>query len=225
MTSKRTPEKPTASKKVAAKKAPPLKTSPPAKAKARKRPADKQTASMTLILDTTEQLMRREGYAAVTTRRVAREAGLKAPLIHYYFPTTDDLFLAVFRRAVGETQAQFNADFAGHPGIAELWKSYKNPDRTALLVEFMALANHRDAVREELALYTERYRSQRANMIEKILQTKKLKDAGGSVEGLMVIMVGIARTLIMEQGLGITTGHEEAEQLLESWLTQFDASN
>ena len=35
-----------------------------------------------------------EGYAAVSTRRVAAKAGLTPPLVHYYFPTTDDLLLA-----------------------------------------------------------------------------------------------------------------------------------
>jgi len=39
-----------------------------------------------------------EGYAAVTSRRVAAEAGLKPQLVHYYFRTMDDLFLALYRR-------------------------------------------------------------------------------------------------------------------------------
>ena len=36
--------------------------------------------------------MMREGYAAVTSRRVEAEAGLK---LHYHFATLDDLFIAV----------------------------------------------------------------------------------------------------------------------------------
>ena len=50
------------------------------------------------LLDAAEQLMLEEGYAAVTSRRVAAQAGLKPQLVHYYFRTMDDLFLAVFRR-------------------------------------------------------------------------------------------------------------------------------
>ncbi len=38
-----------------------------------------------VLLDTAEQLMIEEGYAAVTSRRVASEAGLKPQLVHYYF--------------------------------------------------------------------------------------------------------------------------------------------
>jgi AcrR family transcriptional regulator len=55
-----------------------------------------------LLLDTTERLILDEGYAAVTSRRVANEAGVTPPLVHYYFPTLDDLFLAVFRRRAEE---------------------------------------------------------------------------------------------------------------------------
>src|ERR1700686_4224317 len=51
-----------------------------------------------VLLDAAEQLMLEEGYAAVTSRRLADRAGLKPQLVHYYFRTMDDLFLAVFRR-------------------------------------------------------------------------------------------------------------------------------
>lgn len=44
-----------------------------------------------------------EGYASVTSRRVAKELDIKPSLVHYYFPTTDDLLLAVWLRSI-ETQ-------------------------------------------------------------------------------------------------------------------------
>ena len=51
-----------------------------------------------VLLDAAEQLLIEEGYAAVTSRRVADRAGLKPQLVHYYFRTMEDLFLAVFHR-------------------------------------------------------------------------------------------------------------------------------
>ncbi len=51
-----------------------------------------------VLLDAAEQLMLEEGYAAVTSRRVAERAALKPQLVHYYFRTMDELFLAAFRR-------------------------------------------------------------------------------------------------------------------------------
>ncbi|EUA30299.1 bacterial regulatory s, tetR family protein [Mycobacterium xenopi 4042] len=55
-----------------------------------------------MLLDAAEQLMLEEGYAAVTSRRVAQKAALKPQLVHYYFRTMDDLFLAAFRRRAEE---------------------------------------------------------------------------------------------------------------------------
>ncbi len=55
-----------------------------------------------LLLDAAEQLMLEEGYAAVTSRRLASKAGLKPQLVHYYFRTMEELFLEVFRRRAEE---------------------------------------------------------------------------------------------------------------------------
>ena len=49
------------------------------------------SATRTLLPDATERLMLEEGYAAVSTRRVAREVGLTPAPVRYYFNTTDDL--------------------------------------------------------------------------------------------------------------------------------------
>ena len=53
------------------------------------------------ILDATEEIMLKEGYAAVSSRTVATAVGIQAPLVHYYFSTLDDLFVAVLRRRAG----------------------------------------------------------------------------------------------------------------------------
>ena len=44
------------------------------------------------LIEATATIMRDEGYAAATSRRVAAEAGVKQALVYYYFPTMDDLF-------------------------------------------------------------------------------------------------------------------------------------
>ena len=42
------------------------------------------------LLSAAQQLMVEDGYAAVTTRRVAAKAGLKPQLVHYYFQSMED---------------------------------------------------------------------------------------------------------------------------------------
>lgn len=180
---------------------------------------DKRKAvSQKLILDATEQLMREEGYAAVSTRRVAKKAGLKAPLVHYHFATTDDLFIALFRReVVGELQ-KLDMAASSPECLRNIWLSYQNPERTAIAVEFMALANHRSAIKDEFARYTELARRQRAKVLEGLLQMDQLEPKTCSGEGLAVLLIGVARTLVQEKGLGISIGHDEANAFVEWWL-------
>ena len=45
------------------------------------------------LLDITERVMIEDGYASVSSRRVAKDAGVTPALVHYYFATIDDLFL------------------------------------------------------------------------------------------------------------------------------------
>ena len=105
--------------------------------------------SRAALLDATEQIMLEEGYAAVSSRRIAQRAGLKPQLVHYYFRTMDDLFLAAFRRRAEEgLERQAEALTSGQP-LRALWAFGNHPTGTALAMEFAALANHHKSIRSE----------------------------------------------------------------------------
>ncbi len=170
------------------------------------------------MLDTVERLMRDEGYAAVTSRRVARELDLKPSLVHYYFPTTDDLFLATYRRLVDDEVLRQDEAYQATQSAKALWDSYRNRSRNVLAMEFMALANHRPAIRNEIALYTDSNRKRRAELLSSILDIDRIATAGCGADGLSVLLIGAARTLVMEEALGISRGHDEAVAFIEFWL-------
>src|SRR3954464_7451962 len=91
------------------------------------------------ILDATEQIMLRDGYAAVTSRRVEAEAGIK---LHYHFGTLDDLFIALVRRH-GETSVARLTDALASPEPLRAWWRLASDRRgSGLLVELTAAANH-----------------------------------------------------------------------------------
>src|ERR1700758_2070123 len=74
-------------------------------AKAKRVRRDPEVAKA-LILDATERLMLDEGYEAATPRAVAKLAGLAPGLVHYYYPSTDDVLVAAYRRT---TQRNFES--------------------------------------------------------------------------------------------------------------------
>ena len=93
-----------------------------------------------VLLDAAERLMLEEGYAAVDSRRrVADRSALKPQLVHYYFRTMEDLYLAVFRRRADQgLEAQAQALQSPQP-LWALWRYSSDPRITAFTVEFMAL--------------------------------------------------------------------------------------
>lgn len=184
----------------------------------RQRVSAKQIANRTLILDTAEKLMLDEGYAAVSTRRVATEAGLKAPLVHYYFPTTDDLFIAVYRRAAEQELAKLDEALASRPSLQTLWGFSGHSNRISLGVEFMALANHRKVIQNEIAHSTERVRHRQAEALSQLLNIDAIKPDNCSAVGVAALMAGVARLLVMEGGVGVSLGHAEVSAFVEWWI-------
>jgi AcrR family transcriptional regulator len=112
-----------------------------------------------VLLDAAEQLMLEEGYAAVSARRVAAQAGLKHQLVHYYFRTMDDLLLDVFRRRAEVGLERQAKALASDQPLRALWEYSTDPAGTVLTMEFAGLANHRKAVRAEIARYAEKFRA------------------------------------------------------------------
>jgi len=175
-----------------------------------------------VLLDAAERLMLDEGYAAVSSRRVAAAAGLKPQLVHYYFRTMDDLFLAVFRRRAEEGMArQARALASDHP-LRAFWEYSADPRGTALTMEFVALANHRKAIRAEIARYAEQLRTQQIEALSSVLGRDGVAPGSLPPVVLSVLLTSLSRVLVMEQALGMSAGHAETVELVERYLRRLD---
>jgi AcrR family transcriptional regulator len=173
--------------------------------------------SKTIILDATERLMVEEGYAAVSTRRVAAKAGLKPPLVHYYYKTTDDLLLAVYARQSDRAMDSLQEALASEGPLTAIWRFNAERSRTALALEFMALANHRKVIRDEIAARAEAFRKVQAEALGALFRDLKAPPDIRLPQAVTLCIAGVARALVMEDGLGIRDGHADAEALV-AWL-------
>lgn len=176
------------------------------------------SATRERILEATQQLIREQGYAAASTRRVAARAGLKPSLVHYYFPTTDDLLVAVSKRGAEDSDRMIEEALQSDRPLHALWDFFSDASRTELVLEFMAMANHREAVRKHMAEHSEEMRQRQAEILTKLIGDKFPVPDGCPPAGLSVLLAGIGRVLIMEGGLGVTGGHEDARDFVERWL-------
>ncbi len=163
-------------------------------------------------------LIRDEGYASVSTRRVAARAGLKPSLVHYYFPTTDDLLVEVSRQGAAESDRMIEEALASDDPMRALWQFFVDTSRTAMALEFMAMANHREAVRRHMAEHSEAMRARQVEILGTLLGDRIARLEGFDAAGLSLVLAGIGRAIVMEHGLGVTAGHEEARHIVETWL-------
>lgn len=185
---------------------------------AARRVGAENSATRALILEAADKLIRDEGYASVSTRRVAARAGLKPSLVHYYFPTTDDLLLAMSRRGAEESDRMIEEALQSEDPIRALWNFLTDSSRIAMALEFMALANHREAVRVHMAEHCEAMRRREVEAFTHLLGDRLGGEIGCPPEALSLVLAGIGRALVMEGGLGVTEGHDQARAVVGRWL-------
>jgi AcrR family transcriptional regulator len=175
-----------------------------------------------LLLDAAAVLMVKEGYPAVTSRRVATEAGLNPALVHYYFHTMDDLFLALYRRRAEQGRALQAQALASEQPLWALWDLSRNPEGTALTMEFVALANHRKAIRAEIGTTVEQFRSQELKVLSEVFKRYAVPPEEIPTIVPTIVLASIARFLAAEASLGMLSGHAETIAFVERFIRQLE---
>ncbi len=175
------------------------------------------SATRAVLIEAAAQLIREEGYPAVTARRVASRAGLKPQLVHYYFRTMDELFVAVIRLG-GEMMLERVAKAVGSEQPLEaVWRLSKDIQSTTLSMEFLALANHRKAVRAEVKRYAEQLRIVQTGALARHFEAYGIEPRIAPIVA-MVLMNSVAMHLMLEEALGISLGHRETQEFIEHCL-------
>ena len=172
-----------------------------------------------LLLDCAERLMVEEGYASVTYRKVAAKAGVTSGLVQYYFPAIDDLFVAGIRRANERNLRQLTEALEARPDDPKrvLWEYSRDEAATSVMLEFMALGNHRKSIRSEIADATNRVRE-----VQLAALTSYWREHGNgedpSPAAMLFLMTGLPKMIQLEEGFGILAAHEEIVALVERYL-------
>ncbi|MDZ4234298.1 MAG: TetR/AcrR family transcriptional regulator [Dietzia sp.] len=171
------------------------------------------------LIEATAKIMGEEGYAAATSRRVATEAGVKQALVYYYVPTMDDLYVEVLRNGAESSLERMRTALTDEDPLRALWMINSDLRMTGLNTEFMALANHRKAIRAELRAYAERVRD-----IETAAVTVALRGHGVDLDDhppvvVSMLIAQIARSLCNESAVGVTLGHDEMRAYVDRMLT------
>lgn len=170
------------------------------------------------MLDGAEEVLREEGYGALTSRRIAECIGVKQRLIYYYFHTMDDLIVETFRRLAIRDLENLSDAMAKKLSLHEIWEFCIDSTDSRLTSEFIALANRIERLRAEVISYTEKSRQ----MITEAL-AEAAAQAGGDAKIAPVaaafLTTSAAIALHREAALGTTMGHAEALDVIRKALT------
>lgn len=177
------------------------------------------TGARQRLITATAKIMRDEGYAAATSRRVAAEAGVKQALVYYYFPTMDHLFVEVLRAGAEASLQSMRTALADEDPLQALWLMNSDLRLTAPNTEFMALANHRKAIRAELKAYAERVRDIETAAVTVALRAKGIDINEFSPVAISMLIAQTARSLCNESAVGVTLGHDELRAFMERQIS------
>jgi AcrR family transcriptional regulator len=177
------------------------------------------SATSNALLDATERVLREQGYAAATSRRIATEAGVKQQLVYYYFRTMDELLLATFKRRTARARARLAQDAAEDRPIQAIWNNLTTIIDGKLTFEFIALANHHKGIYDEVARHTAEARQMAAAAIERHLEQSGANTGALTPRAAAFLMYSVSLIMRREEATGVTEGHDDVMAMMD-WALQ-----
>ena len=126
--------------------------------------AKPRAAAEGALLDAAERLLVDSGHAAVTTRRLAQEAGVNHGLVHYYFGSIENVLAQVLERFTSRLIERQRALYASDAPFLDKWRqamTYLEADARyqKIWLELQALAWNRPDLQARVARVTEEWRA------------------------------------------------------------------
>lgn len=175
------------------------------------------------ILDAAEEIMLKDGYAAVSSRSVATAVGIQAPLVHYYFPTLDDLFVAVLQHRAGRNVERMAAALLSPEPLRAWWELASDRRGTALFTELLAAANHRAALKAEVGAIAREVRRMQLDVLERILPEYGIDPEVFTPPLVSAAMQGLAFAAVQDSVAGYDTAADEAIEAMDRLVDRLEA--
>jgi TetR/AcrR family transcriptional regulator len=171
------------------------------------------------LLDAAAQIIESDGSAAVTARRLAAAVGLKREIVHYYFRTIEDVFIAVMRREGEKVRLALTQAMESKDPLRAIW-ALSRGEKSSFL-EFVVLAHRSKAIQIEVKRYLEEFRSIQSRALARHMELRGIKVKIPPV-ALILILHGLIQALAIETTLGVSYGHAETEAIIERYLRDFE---
>jgi TetR/AcrR family transcriptional regulator len=178
------------------------------------------SAVRSALIDAAELLIREGGYPSVTARNLADKINLKRQIVHYYFHSMDDLFIAVIRRGADKARPRLEAALTSDEPLRTLWEINSDPAQATQTLELSALASRRPAVRAEVKRYAEEFRDLQTRVLVKHLEKRGISPDLQPVVAT-VLLTSLSQVLTLESAIDIDRGHPETLAFVDDCLRAF----
>jgi AcrR family transcriptional regulator len=180
------------------------------------------SATWNSILDAAEAILLEEGYAELTSRRIAERISIKQRLVYYYFHTMEDIVVEAFQRMSKRELERLETAFKTELPLHEVWGVCIHTTDSRLISEFMALAHRSEGVRKEVIHFIERSRALQVEALSRAMQNQKGGIMGLPPAAITFMATSIALALTRESQLGISMGHRETERVISEALASLE---
>lgn len=170
------------------------------------------------IVGAAARLIVDEGHGSVNFRSVAKAIGVDAPLVRYYFPSIDELFVAVIRQWTAKRSDQLAKAATSQDPLRRLWKVHRDHRSARMLSELMAVAHHRRGVCRVFVELIDQSRQTEIAAIERAVIDGRLDLRGSAPAAVQVLLSTSAHGFVAEKSIGMRSAHPEFEVLIETLL-------
>ncbi len=182
-----------------------------------------RAAAEEALLDAAERLLADAGYASITTRRLATEAGVNHGLVHYYFGSNENLLAHALERFTGRLISRQRELYAADGPFADKWRTAmhylvsEDVSYQKIWLELQALAWNNPDIRARLARVNAEWR---AVLTEALDQPRRELGIPLPLEALVSLVMTFNLGIITERLGGIDTGHRELLDWIDQWITR-----
>jgi AcrR family transcriptional regulator len=176
------------------------------------------------LMDAAERLLVSVGYAGITTRAVAQEAGVNHGLVHYYFSSMENLLVRVLERFTERLIARQRTMYAADATFIDKWReamTFLDEDFASgyqkVWFELQALAWNRPELQERVAHVTQEWYSVLTESFEQAQRELGIEMPMGAMATLVATF---NQGIILERLAGIDFGHRELLEWIDGWLEE-----
>ena len=182
-----------------------------------------RSAAEGALLDAAERLLVDVGYAGITTRRLADEAGVNHGLVHYYFGSNENLLVRALERFTERLIARQRDLYAADLPFAEKWRTAmrylmsQDVSYQKIWLELQALAWNNADIAERLARVNAEWR---AVLTQAFDEPRRQLGIELPLEALVSLVMTFNLGIIVERLGGIDTGHRELLDWIDRWISR-----